>query len=72
MNAVDSDPFVTDRVEHGASRRLLERDPEQPGRVEAMDCGPAVRAVADVAGPAGVLRDVDRHRDEAMVAVVVD
>src|SRR5215213_4562030 len=60
--------LLADRVEDRAAGAALEEVDEQPGRVAAVDGGPAVLTVAqvtrDAAGPGGR----GDHRDEAVVA----
>jgi hypothetical protein len=58
-------------VQDAAGRRRLDREPEEPRCVEPVHRGPAVRAVADVAGDAGAPGDLDQEGDETVVAVAV-
>ena len=67
----DRHALVGDRVQHRSRRRLLQRQAEQARGVEAVHGGPAVGAVADVAGDALVAGDADQGGHEAVVAVAV-
>ena len=51
-------PSSADGVPGGAGRRVLEREAEQHGRVERVHGGPALRAVARVAGDARCSRAI--------------
>lgn len=55
-----------------AGRRLLQRQPEQPRRVEPVDRRPAVRAVPDEGGDACAAGGADQRGHEGAVARAVD
>ena len=64
--------LLCDRVHHGCRLRGVEREPHQAGGVAAVDGGPAVRSVADVARDALLARDAREDGREAVVALAVD
>src|SRR5580704_18781835 len=56
----------------GPRGALLEREPEELRSIEAVNCGPAVEAVAHVSGSLPVPRHSDEQRHKAMIAIAMD
>ena len=54
--------FVGDRVIPGSRSALLERQPEQVGRVEPVHRGPAVASIRYIGGNALVAGEIDEQR----------
>ena len=65
-------PFFTNPMQASTRRRRLHGQAEEVGGIDPVNRRPAVRPVARVARHALLPRDVDEHRDEAVVAATVD
>jgi hypothetical protein len=62
--------LLPDGVQHGAGRRLLQRDAEEPAGVADVYRGPAVPSVADVSRDPELPVESDEHRDQAVAVVL--
>ena len=70
-DVADRNALLGDRVQRRSRRGLFEPETEEARRIQPMHGGPAVAAVADVAGDALLAGDTDQGRDEAVVPVAV-
>ena len=70
-DVADRHALLGDRVQRRSRRGLFEPETEEARRIEPVHGGPAVAAVADVAGDALLAGDADQGRDEAVVPVAV-
>lgn len=64
-------PFLRGPVQHGSRRRRFQRQPEEGRGIQPVHRGPAVGAVADVAGDTFGAGGGDQLRDETVIAFAV-
>ena len=70
-DVADRHALVGHPVIPGSRGALLERQPEEAGRIELVHRGPAVPSVTHVRREAVLTRDGDETRDEAVIAVAM-
>lgn len=64
--------FRNAMVARSRSRGRFDSQPEEPGRVETVHCGPVIQTVPGIDGNAFFPRDTDEHRHEAVIPGAVN
>ena len=71
-NVSERHAFIGNSVIGGSGGAFFQREPVDVGSVEAMNGGPAIEPVVDIRGEALFPRDLNKRRNEAVVAVAMD